>query len=112
MDVHLRGFDGLVAEPEGDDGAIDAVLEKLHRRTMAQHMRCDAFPLSQSRSPLAVSYRIGLARSLRSLPMHRTCAPARSTISPQDRRKAGASRSAKRATHIDRNGDWVDDGTT
>jgi hypothetical protein len=49
VDVHLDGFDGLIVEPEGDDSAIDAVLEGLHRRTMAQRMRCDAF-LLQSRA--------------------------------------------------------------
>ena len=39
--VDLRGLDALVAEPEGDDGAIDAGLEQMNRGGVAQRVRGD-----------------------------------------------------------------------
>ena len=64
---------------------------------------------NQSRSTLALSLRIGVARSLRPLPMHLTCALVPSTISPHDRlissetrnpvRSASASSARSRRRH-------------
>ena len=39
VQVHLRGLHGLVAEPQGDDGAIDAMPEEIHGRSVAKDMR-------------------------------------------------------------------------
>jgi hypothetical protein len=35
VDVHLRGFHGLMSEPEPDDRLINAILEQFHSRTVA-----------------------------------------------------------------------------
>ena len=41
--------------------------------------------VSQERSASTLSFRSGVARSFRPLPMHRTCAPVPRTMSPRDR---------------------------
>ena len=38
MDIHLSAFDGLMAQPERDHGAVHAVLEQLHGRAVTQHV--------------------------------------------------------------------------
>jgi hypothetical protein len=38
MQVGLRRFDRLMAEPQRDHGAIDARLQQLHRSAVPQHM--------------------------------------------------------------------------
>ena len=47
MDVHLRAFDRLMAQPERNHGAVHAVLEQLHRSAVTQHMRCYALALER-----------------------------------------------------------------
>jgi hypothetical protein len=34
----FRGLEWVIAEPEGDDGAVDAVLEQLHGRGVPEHV--------------------------------------------------------------------------
>lgn len=41
--VHVGGTDGLVAEPEGDDGDVDSGVEKLHGTAVAQDVGRDSF---------------------------------------------------------------------
>lgn len=41
MDVDLGGLDVLVTKPERDHRRIDAMMEQVHRRAVAQRMRCD-----------------------------------------------------------------------
>src|SRR6516225_9064200 len=43
MDIDLRGLDGLVAEPQCDDRAINTVLKQVHRRRVSQDVWADAF---------------------------------------------------------------------
>jgi hypothetical protein len=52
VQVHLSGLDRLVPEPEGDDSAVDAAPEELHRRSVAQHVGSNALPL-EGRAALA-----------------------------------------------------------
>ena len=52
VQVHLGGLDRLVPEPEGDDSAIDAAPEQLHRRGVAQHVGSHAL-LLKGRAALA-----------------------------------------------------------
>ena len=42
MEVDLRGFDRLVAEPQCDHRTIDPRLEQRHGGDMSENMRCDA----------------------------------------------------------------------
>ena len=41
MEIDLGRLDGFVSEPERNDGASDAILQKHHRRRVAQAMRGD-----------------------------------------------------------------------
>jgi len=43
VQVDADGVDALVAEPEGDDGAVDAGREQSHGRCVPQDVRPDAF---------------------------------------------------------------------
>ena len=43
VDIDLGCFDGFVPEPERDHGLVDAVMEQLHRGTVAQRVWRDAF---------------------------------------------------------------------
>ena len=45
MEIDLRGFDGFVPEPERDDGAPDAFVQEIHRRTVTQTKRRDMLDL-------------------------------------------------------------------
>lgn len=54
MDVDLGGLDVLVTKPERDHRRIDAVVEQVHRRAVAQRMwrdplRADARTRARSR---------------------------------------------------------------
>ncbi len=42
VDVHLGGFHTLVPQPERNDGAVDAIVQKLHGGGVPQHVRRDA----------------------------------------------------------------------
>ena len=41
MEVHLGGLHGLVTEPKGNHGAVDAFLEQFHGSGVTEHMRRD-----------------------------------------------------------------------
>jgi hypothetical protein len=45
--VDLCGLDRFVSEPEGNYRAVDSILEKVHCRAMAKHMRADLLPLER-----------------------------------------------------------------
>ena len=47
MKIDLGGLGGLVAQPKCDDGVIDTVLQKIHRRGVAKHMRGDLLVLER-----------------------------------------------------------------
>lgn len=40
LEIDGGGFDRLVAQPQSDDRAVDAVMEEVHRQGMAKDMRC------------------------------------------------------------------------
>lgn len=45
LDVEVRGRGALVAEPQSDDGEIDASLEQMHRGRVVQRVQGDGLPL-------------------------------------------------------------------
>ena len=47
MEIDLGRLDGFVPEPERNDGATDAIVQKLHRRCVAQAVRGDMSSLER-----------------------------------------------------------------
>ena len=47
VEIHLGGFNGFMTKPEGDHGAVHAVLKEVHCCGMAEHMRPDLFPFKR-----------------------------------------------------------------